>query len=146
MQKVEDIVATCVQEGALHLISLCELGDHRQGLKRANINYQDLSIFKVGKGPLASVVYNYLTAWNFDTDASQLSVRLARTPEIHSPDLRDSRPQARGKHVQSQQRCLLDTRQLAHSHARRRDCVSFQQKANSQRGYDEVRRDAARPG
>ena len=29
--KVEDIITTCVQDGGLHIMNLCELGGHKQG-------------------------------------------------------------------------------------------------------------------
>ena len=79
MGRFEHIVATCVQEGGLHIFSGCELGGHLQGFEKAKIQYEDVSIFAQGKGPLASVDSNYMTAWNFHTDASQLSVQKGQT-------------------------------------------------------------------
>jgi len=87
MEKVQEILATCVQDAGLHVFSFCELGGHRQGLEAASIDYRHLRMFKEGVGPKASVDENYMTAWNFgtdDTDASQLSVFPIYRPTRHT--------------------------------------------------------------
>ena len=84
MERIQDILATCVQDAGLHVFSFCELGGHRQGLEAASIDYRDLRMFKEGVGPKASVDENYMTAWNFAADASQLSVQPVGPPTRHS--------------------------------------------------------------
>jgi hypothetical protein len=73
--KVEEIIATCVQEGSLDIFSLSELGGHRQGLRSAGICHADMRIFRADAGPLARVEGSYLTAWGFKADASHLGVK-----------------------------------------------------------------------
>ena len=71
MHKVEDIIATCVREGSLDIFSLCELGDHRQGLRAAGICPADLSIFKP-TGIDFLVEGAYMLAWGFKADSTRI--------------------------------------------------------------------------
>ena len=94
IHKTEHIITTCAKVGALHIMNLCELGGHRQGLSAANINALDMSIFRGTAAPSVSVNSNYLTAWGFDADTPQFDVRTARpskkfwlTSKICEPEL-----------------------------------------------------------
>ena len=82
LDKISDVVATCVQEPGLHMFSFCELGGHGMGLQVANIDYRDMKVFKEDID--AQVSANYMTAWNLAADASQLSVRPTGTPTIYN--------------------------------------------------------------
>ena len=82
LDKISDVVATCVQEPGLHMFSFCELGGHGMGLQAANIDYRDMKVFKEDID--AQVSANYMTAWNLAADASQLSVRPTGTPTIYN--------------------------------------------------------------
>ena len=70
--KIEHIIAACVQGAGLHIMSLCEVGGHLQGPSVAG-----MKIFEGPKGPSISTNSNYLTAWDFDADTTQLGVREA---------------------------------------------------------------------
>ena len=69
--KIEDIIATCVQEGSLDIFSLSELGDHGHGLHAASIWPSDLTIFKP-TGIDFLVEGAYMTVWGFKPDATHL--------------------------------------------------------------------------
>ena len=66
MRKVEGVITTCVQDAGLHIMNLCEVGAHLQGLSAAGIEALDFNIFQGPKAPSVSVNNNYLTAWGFD--------------------------------------------------------------------------------
>ena len=57
MHNVEKVIKTCVQDEGLHIMNLCELGGHRQGLSAAGIY-----IFEGPTPAAVSVNKNYLTA------------------------------------------------------------------------------------
>ena len=90
----ERIIKECVAKGRLHVMNLCELGGHRQGLEAADINPLDMKIFT---GPAAfyfSIQDNYLTVWGLNHDAPHFDVRSTGAPqlfalrsEICQPDL-----------------------------------------------------------
>jgi hypothetical protein len=55
------------------MFSVCEFGGHKQGPEDASIDYRNMPIFV--EGPMAHVSGNYMTAWNFAADASELAVQ-----------------------------------------------------------------------
>ena len=77
LKKVEDLIATCVQDSALDIMNLSEFGSHRQGLHacRPPIHADDMEIFQTYPHPFVRVNNNYLTAWAFDADTSQFGVQ-----------------------------------------------------------------------
>ena len=76
LQKTEDIITICVQEG-VHFINLCEFGGHRRGPSEAGISLLDMKIFQGPTAPSFSIHSNYLTAWGFGADTNQFGVREA---------------------------------------------------------------------
>ena len=64
------------------MLSLCEVGGHRQGLAHAAINAADLAV--VARGALFSSDQNYLTRWSLRADASQPSVELLRQAKVYN--------------------------------------------------------------
>ncbi len=76
LQKTEDIITICVQEG-VHFINLCEFGGHRRGPSEAGISLLDMKIFQGPTPPSFSIHNNYFTAWGFDADTNQFGVREA---------------------------------------------------------------------
>jgi len=93
MERIQDILAICVQDAGLHVFSFCELGGHRQGLEAAGIDFRDFRIFEEGAGPKARVDENYMTVLNCGTDASQLSVQPVGPPTRHSLAFETADPQ-----------------------------------------------------
>ena len=80
VHKVESIITTCVQEGCLHIMNMCELGGHLQGFNAVGINPRDMKIFQgtaKTAAPSVCIDSNYLTAWGFDADTPQYDVRAA---------------------------------------------------------------------
>jgi len=73
LNKVEDIIAACVQDAGLHIMNLCELGGHLEGLSAAGILATHLKLFQDPAPPSVSINSNYLTAWGFEADATQLA-------------------------------------------------------------------------
>jgi hypothetical protein len=81
--KIEDIIATCVQDGSLDIFSLSDLGDHRQGLHAAAIRPADLTVFKP-TGVDFLVEGAYMTAWGFKPDATHLGAMNSVTCNLKS--------------------------------------------------------------
>ena len=81
LAKLNNVIATLVQEGLLDVLSMCEIGGHQEGFKSAGINVADLQVLE--NGPLSSNVQNYLTLWNFNADASQPSVKMLLEAKVH---------------------------------------------------------------
>ena len=77
-RKIEGIITNCVNDVGLHLMSMCEVGGHLEGPSEAGI-----MIFDIPDGPTISVNTNYLTAWGFDADTTQLGVQEAVPNETH---------------------------------------------------------------
>ena len=77
LAKVEDIIATCVQDMGLDIMNLCEFGGHRKGSHACMppIDPLEMRIFgpTTSPRPAISVNNNYLTAWAFHGDASQFA-------------------------------------------------------------------------
>ena len=63
------------------MLSMCEVGGHREGFKSVGINAADLEV--LAKGPLCSNIQNYRTLWNFHANASQLSVHMLREAKVY---------------------------------------------------------------
>jgi hypothetical protein len=70
LSKLEHVVQTLVSEGQLDLLSLCEVGGHKEGFSTAHIHVHDLGVFKHHKK--VRVDENYLSTWGHREDASQL--------------------------------------------------------------------------
>ena len=75
LKKIEDIITLCVQDRGLHIMNLCELGGHLEGLPSAGIDARDMQIFQGLKAPSVMVNSNYLTAWGFDADTTQFGLK-----------------------------------------------------------------------
>ena len=74
MASLDRVSATCVHDGSLDILSMCEVGGHREGLTTAAINATDLAV--LGQGPAqCSNTQNYLSLRNFRADASQPDVQ-----------------------------------------------------------------------
>ena len=69
-------------DGKLDIFSMCEVGGHRQGLKDAGINALESMQELKAKGIVCSNMQNYLSCWNFSTDAYQLGVRQLCQPAV----------------------------------------------------------------
>ena len=78
---MSNTIANLVAEGQLDALSLCEVGGYRQGFRDAGIKVADVTALE---GASCSNVHNYLTAWNFHADASQLSLTQILEPQIHT--------------------------------------------------------------
>ena len=63
VNKVQEIIATCVQDTGLHIMNLCEFGGHQQGLSAAGIDASAMPIFQGRDAPYVRINNNYLTAW-----------------------------------------------------------------------------------
>ena len=85
---INRILTTCAEQN-LDIMSLCELGGHKEGLDVAGIHYQDLEFFKASKGPCANITQNYMTAWGLKKEAVRPRVEPLRKPEVY--DLEGSR-------------------------------------------------------
>ena len=87
LNKVQQIISTCVTDFGLHIMNMCELGGHRQGLLEAGITPTDMRIFDhtvIGAGtPTASITGNYLTSYGFDADISQPEIKETRDRQVH---------------------------------------------------------------
>ena len=84
LRQMENTIITCVKEGCLDIMNLCALGGHMQGLASCTppIPPRAMKIFDVpptSPGPYVSVECNYLTAWAFNADASQLGSQRTAT-------------------------------------------------------------------
>ena len=55
---------------------MCEVGGHKQGLYTAGIKASYMKIFQGPTAPEVSIESNYLTAWGFDADTTQFSIKL----------------------------------------------------------------------
>ena len=83
LDRLQNVISVCVQEGQLDIMNLCEVGGHKSGLKKAGINAEGLALFQHAVGPQVAVDNNYLTTWGFDADAPQRGVRLTPTAPQH---------------------------------------------------------------
>ena len=83
MQSLDRVITTCVQDGALHIFSMCEVGGHCGGLATAALHATDLPILGHGTAQ-CSTTQNYLCLWDFRADASQPGVQQLREPTVHS--------------------------------------------------------------
>ena len=63
LDKVENIITTCVKNFGLHIMNLCEFGGHFQVMSAAGIHELDMKIFQGPAAPSVSIDNNYLTAW-----------------------------------------------------------------------------------
>ena len=78
---INRILTTCAEQN-LDIMSLCELGGHKEGLDVAGIHYQDLEFFKASKGPCANITQNYMTAWGLKKEAVRPRVEPLRKPKV----------------------------------------------------------------
>ena len=87
MRKVERVITTCVTDVGLHIMNLCGLGGHRQGLSAANISALDMKIFQGTEeyqgSPSVSINSNYLTSWGFDADTTQFGIKATRPSKTY---------------------------------------------------------------
>ena len=83
LQRLEDIIATCVHDAGLHIMNFCELGGHHQGLSTAGIRADDLRSLQVPRTSYVSI-NDTLTAWTFDADATQFGVRATEPVKMYS--------------------------------------------------------------
>ena len=75
LDKVENIITTCVKDFGLDIMNLCEFGGHLQGLSDAGISAKDMNIFNGPQATSVSVNSNYLTSWGFNADTTQFYVK-----------------------------------------------------------------------
>ena len=80
---INRILTTCAEQN-LDIMSLCELGGHKEGLDVAGIHYQDLEFFKASKGPCANITQNYMTAWGLKKKAVRPRVKPLGKPEVYN--------------------------------------------------------------
>ena len=80
---INRILTTCAEQN-LDIMSLCELGGHKEGLDVAGIHYQDLQFFKASKGPCANITQNYMTAWGLKKKAVRPRVKPLGKPEVYN--------------------------------------------------------------
>ena len=87
MRKVERVITICVTDVGLHIMNLCGLGGHRQGLSAANISALDMKIFQGTEeyqgSPSVSINSNYLTSWGFDADTTQFGIKATRPSKTY---------------------------------------------------------------
>ena len=81
IRRLNNVIATCVQQGRLDVFSMCEVGGHSEGFKSAGINAAGLQVLQ--NGPLCSNIQNYLTMWNFHTHELALSVKILLQAKVH---------------------------------------------------------------
>ena len=85
MRSIQRIIATCVEEGDLDTFSMCGLGGYSAGLETAGFNASELgsALAKHADAPIFSTTHNYMTAWQFNVNASQLRLKpLLPEPEV----------------------------------------------------------------
>ena len=81
LHNIDDVITLCVQDHALDMMCLCELGGHREGFQacRPPIRAEDLRVFQTNPSPSVIINNNYFLAWGFVADASQFGVQKLRT-------------------------------------------------------------------
>jgi hypothetical protein len=76
------IIQVCVEDQRLDMMSMCEVGSHKQGFYSAGIFAGDLPVLDPRHGAQCSTTQNYITCWGFQADAAQLGFQELRLPQV----------------------------------------------------------------
>ena len=87
------VIAKAVCEEELHMVTLCEVGGHKQGLETSIVRAQDLVSEVLSRHYKATSCQAYMTTWQAITapeDDAGVTLRLLADPQVvdlHSPAL-----------------------------------------------------------
>jgi hypothetical protein len=81
LNNLNRIIHVSVQDAQLDMMSMCEVGGHKQGFASAGIS-ANLPVLDPTHGAKFSTIQNYMTCWGFQADASQLGFEKLRQREI----------------------------------------------------------------
>ena len=71
LENVNKIICDAVQDGRLHMMSLCEVGGFKEGFQAAGICPRTLPVLSPKYGGKHSIAQNYMTCWNFQSCATE---------------------------------------------------------------------------
>ena len=82
LNALNKIIDVSVQDAQLDMMSMCEVGGHKQGFPSAGISARNLPVLGPTHGAKFSTIQNYMTCWGFQADASQPGFQKLRQHEF----------------------------------------------------------------